>query len=153
MMIKILCLDVDGTLTDGKINYSESGEIFKSFSVKDGYGIGQLIKNNITPVIITGRTSNITIKRCEELGIKHIYQGIENKKELLIKLSKEMMFSLEEVAYMGDDLNDLECMKVCGLVGCPNDATKDIKKIAHFISNHNGGDGAVRDYIEYVLQQ
>ena len=78
--MRYLILDVDGTLTDGKINISNTGELFKTFSVKDGYGIFQLIKNNITPIIITGRKSDITKNRCDELGIKHIYQGIEQKK-------------------------------------------------------------------------
>lgn len=153
MIIKILVLDVDGTLTDGKINISDNGELFKSFSVKDGYGIIQANKNNVIPIIITGRNSIITGNRCEELGIKHIYQGIDNKKELLIQLSKDMQFSLEEVAYIGDDLNDLDCMKVCGLVGCPNDAVEGVKKIAHFISKYKGGEGAVREFIDYILEQ
>lgn len=150
-MIEYLVMDVDGTLTDGKIYMGESGEMFKAFSIKDGYGIHDLlIPSGIIPVIITGRKSAIVSRRCNELGITKVYQGISDKLEVLRNITTD----LSRVAYIGDDLNDLVCMKSVkaagGLVGCPKDAVKDVKEISDFISEFNGGEGAVRDYIEWL---
>lgn len=149
--IKVLVMDVDGTLTDGKINMSESGELYKSFHVKDGYGIAHVLKEKgIIPVVITGRTSGILSRRCGELGIKNIYQNVENKIEVLKKIMSDMNLSKENIAYIGDDLNDLECMRESEVVGCPADAVPGIKSIADFISGKNGGDGAVREFIDWI---
>lgn len=150
-MIEYLVMDVDGTLTDGKIYMGESGEMFKAFSIKDGYGIHDLlIPSGIIPVIITGRKSAIVSRRCNELGITKVYQGISDKLEVLRNITTD----LSRVAYIGDDLNDLVCMKSVkaagGIVGCPKDAVKDVKEISDFVSEFNGGEGAVRDYIEWL---
>lgn len=152
--IKYLVMDVDGTLTDGKIYMGDSGELCKAFNIKDGYGIHDiLIPNNIEPVIMTGRRSVIVQKRCEELGITKVYQGITDKLETI----KEITSKLNEVAYIGDDLNDLPCMKAIkssgGVVGCPKDAVKNVKDIADFISKYKGGQGAVREFIEWLIDQ
>ncbi|MCD8003146.1 MAG: 3-deoxy-D-manno-octulosonate 8-phosphate phosphatase [Clostridia bacterium] len=151
-MIKYFVMDVDGTLTDGKIYMSSSGELCKAFNIKDGCGIHDiLIPAGITPVIITGRRSEIVMKRCEEIGIKAVYQGVNNKIEKL----KEVTSELNKVAYIGDDINDLSCMVLVkeagGFVGCPADAAQKVKEISDFIAEHNGGDGAVRDFIEWVV--
>lgn len=151
-MIKYLIMDVDGTLTDGKIYMGSDGEVMKAFSIKDGCGIHDiLIPNKIEPVIMTGRSSKIVENRCKELGITKLYQGISNKKEKLLNITT----NYKEVAYIGDDINDLSCMKLIkeagGLIGCPNDAVKEIKTIADFISSKNGGNGAVRDFIEWII--
>lgn len=151
-MIKYLIMDVDGTLTDGKIYMSPSGEAMKAFNIKDGYGIhDMLIPYGITPVIITGRCSDILLNRCKELGITEIHQGIKDKVQVLHQITDD----LSSVAYIGDDLNDLPCMEVVkqsgGLVGCPYDAVDKIKAIADNASQHNGGDGAVRDFIEWLI--
>lgn len=151
MRIKYLVMDVDGTLTDGKIYMGNSGEVCKTFNIKDGCGIHDiLIPAGIIPVIITGRSSDIVSNRCRELGIDRIYQGVSNKIEKLMTITKD----LSEVAYIGDDINDLSCMipvkKAKGLVGCPHDAVKKVLEIADFVSDHNGGDGAVRDFIEWL---
>lgn len=152
--IKVLAMDVDGTLTDGKINIDRYGEIFKSFDVKDGYAIKHLLpKFDILPVIITGRISEITENRAKELGIKYLYQNIKNKQEILHYLCKKHKIELQNIAYIGDDLNDLEIMQNVALAGCPADAVKEIRSIAHFISNKNGGNGAVRDFIEWIISQ
>lgn len=152
-MIRYLVMDVDGTLTDGKIYMSAQEECCKAFNIKDGCGIHDiLIPANITPVIITGRKSDIVLNRCKELGITEIYQGVHNKIEVLNKLR----VSLAEVAYIGDDINDLDCMlfvnEAGGVIGCPADAVKQVKAIADFTAEHNGGDGAVRDFIEWLLK-
>ena len=113
--------------------------------------IGKLSDFGIHSVIITGRTSKIVERRAEELKINSLYQGIDNKIDILDKLIEITGIEKSEVAYIGDDINDLECMKVCGIVGCPNDAVKEVKEISHFISNFNGGDGAVREFIEWII--
>lgn len=151
-MIKYLVMDVDGTLTDGKIYMGNDGEIMKAFSVKDGCGIHDiLLPSGIIPLIITGRNSKILENRCNEIGIKEIYQGISNKLEKLCLIVNE----LSQVAYIGDDINDLHSMKAIkeagGKVGCPADAVHEVKKIADFIAKKNGGDGAVREFIEWLI--
>ncbi len=149
--IKVLVMDVDGTLTDGKLYIGENGEVMKAFHVKDGYGIRDLLPAyRVQPVVITGRTSEIVRKRCDELGIHYLYQGVKDKAACLAKFVEEMRLSYEEVACIGDDDNDLQIMGRCGLIGCPNDASERIKGIAHFISSRNGGDGAVREFIEWM---
>ncbi|MFR8584501.1 MAG: KdsC family phosphatase [Thomasclavelia ramosa] len=151
-MIKLLIMDVDGTLTDGKIYMSNNGEIMKAFSIKDGYMISHLKDYEIIPVILTGRTSKIVQNRAEELQIHQIYQGISNKADFLTKIMEDNKVCKENVAYIGDDDNDIECMKKCGLVGCPKDASIGVISIADFISPNRGGNGAVRDFIEYIYK-
>lgn len=152
MKIKLLVMDVDGTLTDGKIHYSINGELFKSFNVKDGLGIKKLKLLGIKTAIITGRKSNILELRAKELAIDDIYQGIENKIKVLFKLTKKYKLDIKSVAYIGDDINDMECINISGLSACPKDAISEIKNSADYISNFNGGDGAVRDFIEYIIK-
>lgn len=146
-------MDVDGTLTDGKIYMGNDGEVMKAFNIKDGCGIHDiLIPAGITPVIITGRSSKILENRCKELGITNLHQGIRNKVEKLLTITTD----LSTVAYIGDDINDLSCMEPIkeagGLVGCPADAVQKVKNIADFISTRNGGNGAVREFIEWLLK-
>lgn len=151
-MVKYLVMDVDGTLTDGKIYMGNDGEMMKAFDIKDGCGIHDiLIPAGITPVIITGRTSKILENRCKELGIENLHQGIKNKIEKLQTITTD----LSTVAYIGDDINDLSCMEPVkatgGLVGCPADAVKKVIELADFVSTRNGGNGAVRDFIEWIV--
>ena len=151
--IKYFVMDVDGTLTDGKIYMGENGEMCKAFNIKDGYGICHLLPaTGAKAIIITGRRSMILENRCRELGITELHQGIVHKKELLTKISQG---KADEVAYIGDDLNDYECMKWVkeggGSVGCPSDAAEQVVKIADYVANVRGGDGAVRAYIEWIL--
>lgn len=154
MKIKMLVMDVDGTLTDGKIYMSNSGEIMKAFDVKDGYGICKILpQEGIIPVIITGRQSLIVRNRASELGIEQIFQGVNNKEECLSYVCAENRLDYNEIAYIGDDDNDLTCMKKCGMVGCPCDASDNVKIIADFISEYSGGRGAVRDFIYYIVKR
>lgn len=150
-MIRAVVLDVDGTLTDGKLYYGEQGEVLKAFHVKDGYILSKLPLVDVTPVIITGRISKIVEARARELNIVHIYQGVEDKlaccKDILGKL--EIQWS--ETLYIGDDLNDLPCMEQCGERACPSDAVQEIKDICTYVSTLEGGRGAVRDCIEEIL--
>ena len=150
MKIKVLVMDIDGTLTDGKIHISDEGEVFKSFNVKDGYGIANLYKIDILPVIITGRKSKIVEYRAKELNIKEIYQGVHNKVDKLKYICEKYKISLKEVAYIGDDINDLECMKICGISACPNDAAEEVLDSVDYICKKNGGEGAVREFINFI---
>lgn len=150
--IKLLVMDVDGTLTDGKINMGPDGEVFKAFDIKDGYGINEMLPSHgIVPAIITGRTSQIVENRARELHITELYQGKHDKLDTLLSLMEKYECSRENVAYIGDDVLDIVCMRECGLVGCPADACGQVKEIAHFVSLKNGGDGAVREFIEYII--
>jgi len=151
--IKMLVMDVDGTITDGKIYMGEHGEIMKAFNVKDGYAIREILPNyNILPVLITGRMSKIVENRALELGITHFFQGIADKQCLLKYIVEKENMLMSNVAFIGDDINDLECMMNCGLVGCPADAVHEVKKIADFICKKNGGEGAVREFIEAIIK-
>lgn len=153
-MVKYLVMDVDGTLTDGKIYMGDDGEIMKAFNIKDGCGICDIaVPAGILPVIITGRSSQILENRCKELGVVHLYQGVKDKREKLNTITE----SLEEVAYIGDDINDLPCMEnvkaAGGLVGCPADAAKKVIALSDFVSTVNGGNGAVREFIEWLVEK
>lgn len=153
MKIKALIMDVDGTLTDGKVYIGSDGEVFKAFHIKDGYAIKHILPEiNCIPIIITGRTSRAVEIRASELGIKHIYQGIADKLGLLEQLCTELNFLPEEAAYIGDDLNDIDIMKAVGLAACPADAVDEVKNIAKYICSRIGGDGAVRELCDFLKQ-
>ena len=152
-MIRYLIMDVDGTLTDGKIYMSSTGEAVKAFNIKDGCGINNiLIPAGIIPLVITGRESQIVLNRCKEVGITEIYQGVSNKVEKI----HELIIDLSSVAYIGDDINDIEAMnevkRAGGVIGCPSDAVPEVKEISSFIANNRGGDGAVREFIEWITK-
>lgn len=156
--IKFLVMDVDGTLTDGKIYMSAQGELFKVFDIKDGCGIHDLLpRAGIVPVVITARRSAIVENRCRELGIEHCYQGCRDKVAKLKEIAEQFGLSpdengiYQEIAYAGDDIIDIPCMRLCGVVGCPADAVEEVKRIASFVSTKNGGDGAVREFIEWLI--
>lgn len=153
MKIKMLVMDVDGTLTDGKIYIGSQGEMMKAFNVKDGYGIVQLKDAKILPVIITGRKSEIVMQRAKELKITELYQGVENKLECLKQVADKYQINSQEIAYIGDDLNDLECMEYCGLTACPRDAMEKIKQKVDYVCEEDGGKGAVRAFIENCIMK
>jgi 3-deoxy-D-manno-octulosonate 8-phosphate phosphatase (KDO 8-P phosphatase) len=152
MMIEYLIMDVDGTLTDGKIYMGEAGEMLKAFNIKDGYGITHMRTRGIEPVILTGRKSSIVEQRSKELQIRFVFQGIQNKASFLKDFMEQKRLTKQQIAYIGDDDNDIEVMKECGIVGCPKDASKNVLAITDYISPNNGGDGAVRDFIEYIYE-
>lgn len=144
-------MDVDGTLTDGKIYMSGSGELFKAFNIKDGYTIYTLDKIGIVPVIITGRLSDIVARRAEELRIKECHQGISDKLAKLQDIMQRYNATLDEVAYIGDDYNDLECMRLCGYSACPADAEDDIKQQVDYVCKTKAGEGAVREFVKKII--
>ncbi len=152
-MIKLIVLDVDGTLTNGKITYSNSGEELKSFDVADGLAVATWTKIFKKPVaIITGRTSKIVEKRAKELDIKYLYQGIKNKDEILEDILKKENISWNEVAAIGDDLNDYKMLKKVGLSFTPLNGIPYLKDFVNVICQKEGGDGAVREMIEHICK-
>ena len=155
-MIKYLAMDVDGTLTDGKIYMGAEGEIAKAFDIKDGAGIVlTLPSQGIIPIIITARKSRILENRCKELNITEYYQDSKDKLNTLKSVLKKYGADLSSVAYVGDDLPDIPCMEAVksagGLVMSPADAILEIRAFADYISTFKAGDGAVRDCINYLV--
>ncbi len=152
MKVRLLVMDVDGTLTDGHIYIGKNGECMKAFHVKDGYAINHLLKKyQIEPMIITGRSSEIVKQRCHELGISTVIQGETDKLAALTDYIDARKIPLEHVAFIGDDIPDLECMKKAGVTGCPSDAVDLVKAHAQYISPYKGGEGVVRDFIEWII--
>lgn len=152
MNIKLLIMDVDGTLTDGHIYISAQGEAMKAFHVQDGYAIAHTLpRHGIVPVIITGRESEIVRRRAEELKIAELYQGVKDKLARLKQLAEKYQASPEEIAYIGDDVNDLDCIRFCGLTACPADAVRTVIESVGYICEHTGGHGAVREFIEHIV--
>jgi 3-deoxy-D-manno-octulosonate 8-phosphate phosphatase (KDO 8-P phosphatase) len=153
MKIELIVLDVDGTMTNSRITYSENGDEIKSFNVKDGLAIASWRRLGKQVAIITGRSSKIVARRAQELRIEHFYQGVENKKEVLEKLLEKLDISMENVAAIGDDLNDLSMLKAAAISFVPRDASSYVDKIADVILTKRGGEGAVREMIEYLIKK
>jgi 3-deoxy-D-manno-octulosonate 8-phosphate phosphatase (KDO 8-P phosphatase) len=149
--VKLLALDVDGVLTDGGLYYTETGEELKKFNVKDGMGIKLLMRSGIEVAIISANSSSATIHRAKKLGIKNCFIGIENKLDVLNDLCDRLGISLKQVAYMGDDLTDIPILKS---IGCPMtvaDAIPENKAHAIYITKLLGGQGAVREVCNLLL--
>ena len=149
--IKLLALDVDGVLTDGTIYISPAGEVFKGFNAKDGMGISCALRNNLQIAVITGRQSPIVERRCEELGIKLFMQGVKDKRLALQQMAQKLGLTREEIAYMGDDLNDIPAFKASGLSLVPADGSIEVLAVADIITKAKGGRGAVREAITMIL--
>ena len=152
-MINYLVCDIDGTMTDGGIYYDECGNEFKKFCTKDGTGIVLARTAGIIPIILTGRECAATTRRMKELGVTELYQGIKDKVLWLKTWISQNSVQVSEIGYIGDDINDLGPMKICGWIGCPSDACVEVKDIADYVSVIAGGRGAVRDCIEYILKE
>ncbi len=149
--IKWILMDVDGTLTDGTLLILPDGEELKAYNVRDGLGILLAHLAGIKTGIITGKISKSLEKRAEKLRIEELHQGILDKKTVLSKILDKNGIDAEEVAYIGDDLGDLEIIQSVGFAAAVADAHPEIKKHSHFICNHPGGRGAVREFIEFIL--
>lgn len=149
--IKLIVLDVDGTLTDGGIYYDSQGNEMKRFDAKDGLGIKIGIAAGLEFAVITGRESPMVERRVKELGIQHLLSGVQMKLPALKQLLAELQLCSDEVCYIGDDLNDLECMEYVGVAGCPVDAEEEIKVVSQFVADRRGGYGAVKSCIKALL--
>lgn len=153
LKIKLLLTDVDGVLTDTGVYYSAQGELLKRFSIRDGMGVERLKKLvNVETGIITREDTDIVKSRANKLNITELHLGVLDKEKTLDEILERKKISPEEVAYIGDDTNDIEIMKRVGLSACPNDATKFAKEIADVITENNGGYGAFRDFAEIIIE-
>ena len=150
--IRLVVMDVDGVLTDGKITYTSDGQELKSFNVKDGLGISLGIRAGLQFAIITARRSPMVERRAEELGIQHVRQLSKTKLPVLESLMTELSLSPEHLVYIGDDLPDIPPMQAVGLACCPADAVREVKDVAHYMAQARGGDGAVREILDLLLQ-
>ena len=149
--IKLILTDVDGVLTDGGMYYSECGEIMKKFNTRDGMAVELLSKQKINTIIITRENSKIVKSRGKKIKVHKTYVGILQKELLLDEILSKSGLKLDNIAYVGDDVNDYEIMKRCGFSCSPNDAAKKIKNISDYICNKNGGDGVLREVADLIL--
>ena len=153
MSIELIVLDVDGTMTDSRISYSENGDEVKSFNVKDGLGIASWMRLGKKVAIITGRESEIVKRRARELHIEYCYQGIKNKRKILSELLQKLGLGYENVAAIGDDLNDYTMLQDAAISFVPKDATPAVERIATVTLRKRGGEGAVREMIDYLIER
>ncbi|MBB5019467.1 3-deoxy-D-manno-octulosonate 8-phosphate phosphatase (KDO 8-P phosphatase) [Chitinivorax tropicus] len=150
--VRLMIFDVDGVLTDGKLYLSDSGEEIKAFNTLDGHGMKMLRQSGVELAIITGRTSKLVALRARNLGITHLYQGVENKLDAFQDLLAQLNLRAEQAAYMGDDVIDLPVMRRCGLAFTVPAAPAVVKRHAHYVSELAGGSGAVREVCELLMQ-
>ena len=149
--ISLLILDVDGVLTDGQLLFSDQGEAMKVFNTQDGLGISAANQAGLRTAIITGRETEMVRRRGAELNIADVYQGAKDKLQAYHRLLHKYSLQPDQVAYIGDDINDLAVMTRVGLACAVANAVEDVKKRAHFITTRQGGRGAVREVIEFIL--
>lgn len=150
--IKLIITDNDGVLTDTGVYYSDKGEILKRFSIRDGMGVERLKKlTGIETGIITGELSPSVKKRAEKLGIKELHLGVKNKSLLLAQILKRKKLKAENIAFIGDDVNDTELIQSVGLSSAPADAMPDIKKNVDYLCEEKGGNGAFREFAELII--
>ncbi|UTF59686.1 3-deoxy-manno-octulosonate-8-phosphatase KdsC [Gilvimarinus sp. DA14] len=150
--IKLLILDVDGVLTDGRLYFDNQGNEMKTFNTQDGQGIKSLMATGVQVAIITGRSSEVVARRARELGIDLLIQGREDKWAALQEVFSELNLKTEEIAHMGDDWPDLSIMTRVGLALTVPNAHASVSEYAHWISHRAGGEGAVRDACDLILQ-
>lgn len=151
-MIRLLILDVDGCMTEGKIIYTAEGLELKNFNVKDGFAIKAWVKMGHSAAIITGRDSAIVTHRAKELDIAHLYQGVKDKRSVAQKLCEELGLQPHEVAAIGDDLNDYRLLQWVGQAYTPHDGSEYVKDVAEVLER-KGGDACVREMIEKVIRR
>lgn len=151
--IKYLVIDVDGTMTDAGIYYDEHGNELKKFCTKDAAGFFAAKKTGIQVMVLTGRECEATTRRMNEMKVDYLVQNCKDKMTYLTQFMKDNGISRDEMGYLGDDLNDLPPMSMCGFVGCPADACLEVRERADYISNVKGGYGVVRDIIEHMLRE
>ncbi len=150
--IKLAVFDVDGVLTDGKLILGESGDEYKSFHVRDGHGLVMLLETGCKIAVITARSSKIVAERMASLGIEYVYQGEKDKGARLLKLIKDLGLERDQVAYTGDDVIDLPAMVHVGLPIAVADAHIEVKNYAVWTTENRGGQGAVREVCEFIMQ-
>lgn len=150
-VIKYIVIDVDGTMTDGGIYYDEHGNEQKKFCTRDAAGFFAAKEARIITIVLTGRESAATARRMQELRVDYLMQNVKCKESFLQEFMKKKHISKDELAYVGDDINDFAAMKLAGYIACPKDACKEIIQISNFVSKKKGGEGVIRDTIEHIL--
>lgn len=148
-----MIFDNDGVFTDGGLYYFGGEELIRKFNAKDGLGIRLLQQTEIIPAIVTGKTSNSLNARAKVLNINHIFQGVKNKLNTVEKILKNLDISFSESVYMGDDLNDLPVLEKVDIPICLPDSPRELKDICSYVTKCKGGNGAVREAVEYVLKK
>ena len=152
--LRLVLTDCDGVLTDGGVYYSESGEALRRFSVRDGMGVERLRRAGVKTVIVTRERSDFATRRAEKLGLPHVFVGVQDKGTILPTLLQKAHCAVEEVAFIGDDVNDLELLEILartGLTGAPADAMPEVAAAVHYRCQHAGGSGAFREFAEWIL--
>lgn len=151
--IKLLVIDVDGTMTDAGIYYDENGNELKKFCTKDAAGFFAARKVGIKIMVLSGRVCAATTKRMREMKVDYLYQHVPDKFAFLEKFMTENKLKKDEAGYIGDDLNDFTAMQLVGFIACPADSCPEIIKIADYVSDVKGGQGVVRDVVEHILRE
>ncbi len=150
--IRLLAMDVDGTMTDGGVYFHDDGTEAKRFHIHDGLGIVLAAFVGLRIAWLTGRSSPLVKRRADELGIEHLYQGVRDKSATLVGLTTRLGLTPDSVAYIGDDFNDLPALRIAAVAIAPANAIPEVKTIAHLVTPRAGGQGAVRDAIEAILR-
>jgi 3-deoxy-D-manno-octulosonate 8-phosphate phosphatase (KDO 8-P phosphatase) len=149
--IRLLVLDVDGVLTDGRLHFGPDGEVLKVFHVRDGHGIKQLAQAGITVALISGRSSVMVATRARELGIEHVQQGVTDKVAAFERLCAALALPATAAACVGDDVPDVPLMRKVALAFAVRDAHREARSAAHIVTELPGGAGAVREVCDYLL--
>jgi len=150
--LKLMIFDVDGVMTDGMLYYSERGEELKAFNIQDGQGIKMLKQYGVEVALITARSTRAVALRAANLGIAHLYQGVEDKRGAYAALLAQLRLAAEQTGYMGDDLLDLPLLTRCGFAATVPAAPEALKSRAHYVTRSGGGHGAVREVCEFILR-
>lgn len=149
--IKLVLTDIDGVWTDGGMYYDQTGNEWKKFNTSDSAGVLFLRSLSIPVGIITGENTEIVRRRAEKLSIDHLFQGVQDKWTVANTLCQSLGIALREVAYIGDDIGDISLLKTVGFAAAPSNAADYVKQHAHFVTQKNGGDGAFREFVEWLI--
>jgi 3-deoxy-D-manno-octulosonate 8-phosphate phosphatase (KDO 8-P phosphatase) len=150
---KLIITDIDGVWTDGGMYYDQTGNEWKKFNTSDSAGILFCKKLNIKTAILTGEETQIVKRRAEKLNVDFLFQGVKDKLNVAIELCQSLQISLHEVAYIGDDINDLKLLNEVGFSACPSNAADYIKNKVHYVTTKKGGEGAYREFVEHIVSQ
>jgi len=149
--IKLVLTDIDGVWTDGGMYYDNNGNEWKKFNTSDSAGVLFLNYLNIPFGIVTGENTSIVERRAQKLKVKYLFQGVKSKVEVAEMLCEKLNIKMNNIAYIGDDINDISLLKIVGYSACPNNSPEYVKKVVHRVMKKNGGDGAFREFVEQLL--
>jgi 3-deoxy-D-manno-octulosonate 8-phosphate phosphatase (KDO 8-P phosphatase) len=150
--VRLVIFDVDGVLTDGRLWYGPGGEELKAFHAFDGHGVKLLRMAGLNTAIISGRESQAVEERAKELGIEHLMQGVDDKRQAFEAMLRRLKLRRAATAYMGDDVVDLPVLTRCGFACAPHEAPEDVRRRAHYIASADAGHGAAREVCEFILE-